>query len=112
MNTGSFDVRRCHGIGTHASVVRERQRRRGSEVLAEHIPDSAVTSVFTARADPASPVAEVVEFTVAGHEVIGLSAGPAFHLDDAFSFYLRVEGQDEVDRYWDILTTDGGEPGP
>ena len=57
-------------------------------------------------------VAEVVEFTLAGHEVIGLNAGPQFHLNEAFSFYLRVDGQEEVDRYWDILTADGGEPGP
>ena len=80
---------------------------------AEHIPESAVTKVFTARAEPDGPVvAEVVEFTVAGHEVIGLNAGPEFHLNEAFSFYLRVDGQDEVDRYWEILTADGGEPGP
>ena len=78
---------------------------------AEHIPDSAVTRVFTARTDPDSSVAEVVEFTVGGHEVIGLNAGPEFHLDEAFSFYLRVEGQEEVDHYWEILTADGSEPG-
>ncbi|MGH3368174.1 MAG: VOC family protein [Nocardioidaceae bacterium] len=80
---------------------------------AEHIPNSAVTSVVTARTDPSSPVAEVVEFTVAGHEVVGLNAGPElFHLNEAFSFYLRVDGQAEVDQYWEILTADGGEPGP
>lgn len=79
---------------------------------AEHIPDSAVTRVVTARTSPDDRVADVVEFTVAGHEVIGLNAGPEFHLDEAFSFYLRVEGQEEVDHYWDILTADGGQPGP
>ncbi len=26
--------------------------------------------------------------------------------------YLRVEGQDEVDHYWEILTAEGGEAGP
>ncbi len=34
------------------------------------------------------------------------------HLTEAFSFYLRVEGQQEVDRYGDLLTADGGEAGP
>ena len=77
---------------------------------AEHIPNSEVNRVFTARTEPDNPVAEVVEFTVAGHEVIGLNAGPDLHLDEAFSFYLRVDGQDEVDRYWELLTADGGEP--
>lgn len=79
---------------------------------AEHIPDSAVHRVITARTDPDTSVAEVVEFTVAGHEVIGLNAGPDLQLDDAFSFYLRVDGQQEVDHYWEILTADGGQPGP
>ena len=79
---------------------------------AEHIPGSRVTRVFTARTDPESAVAEVVEFTVAGHDVIGLNAGPELQLDEAFSFYLRVEGQEEVDHYWEVLTADGGEPGP
>ena len=79
---------------------------------AEHIPDSAVTRVYTARTDPDSSVGEIVEFTVAGHEVIGLNAGPEFHLNEAFSFYLRVDGQEEVDHYWEILTGDGGEPLP
>ncbi|MDZ5622462.1 VOC family protein [Nocardioides sp. HM23] len=82
-----------------------------AKFYAENIPDSAVNRVFTARTDPDSPVAEVVEFTVAGHEVVGLNAGPEFHLDEAFSFYLRVDGQQEVDHYWAILTADGGEAG-
>jgi predicted 3-demethylubiquinone-9 3-methyltransferase (glyoxalase superfamily) len=79
---------------------------------AEHIPGSAVKRVVTARTDPSSTVAEVVEFTVAGHDVVGLNAGPELQLDQAFSFYLSVEGQEEVDRYWELLTADGGEPGP
>jgi predicted 3-demethylubiquinone-9 3-methyltransferase (glyoxalase superfamily) len=83
-----------------------------AQFYADNIPDSAVTRVVTARTGDNSRVAEIVEFTVAGHEVIGLNAGPEFHLNEAFSFYLGVEGQDEVDRYWEALTADGGEPGP
>jgi hypothetical protein len=37
---------------------------------------------------------------------------PDFTLDEAFSFYLSVDTQDEVDRYWELLTADGGQPGP
>ena len=79
---------------------------------AENIPNSAVRQVTTARTDADSSVGEIVEFTVAGHEVIGLNAGPEFHLNEAFSLYLRVDGQQEVDHYWEILTAEGGEPGP
>jgi len=79
---------------------------------AEHIPDSSVQHVLVAPADvPGAVEGEpfIVEFTVAGLEVVGLNAGPHFTLDEAFSFYLLVDTQDEVDRYWELLTADGGE---
>lgn len=53
----------------------------------------------------------VVELTLAGVPFTFLSAGPVYTLDDAFSIYLTVDGQDEVDHYWDVLTADGGQPG-
>ena len=81
----------------------------------EHIPESSVSKVMTAP-EGVPGVSEgtefVVEFTVAGLPVVGLNAGPEFKLDEAFSFYLLVDSQDEVDRYWELLTADGGEPGP
>ena len=82
---------------------------------AEHIPNSSVERVVQAPegVPGVEPGADfVVEFTVAGQPVIGLSAGPSLTLDDAFSFYLLVEGQEEVDHYWGLLTADGGAPGP
>ena len=82
---------------------------------AEHVPGSSVESVL--KAPEGVPGVEpgtdfVVECTVAGMPVIGLNAGPELQLDEAFSFYLLVEGQDEVDHYWNLLTADGGSPGP
>lgn len=44
--------------------------------------------------------------------MIGLNAGPEFVLDEALSFYLLLDTQEEVDRYWGLLTADGGTPGP
>lgn len=91
------------------------QAAEAARFYAEHIPDSEVTKVLTAP-DGVPGVAEgsefIVEFTVAGMPVIGLNAGPDLNLDEAFSFYLSVQTQEEVDRYWDLLTADGGEPGP
>lgn len=79
---------------------------------AENIPSSSVDREVTARNVDGGRICDIVEFTVNGHQMIGLNAGPEFKLNEAFSFYLSVEGQDEVDRYWEILTADGGEPGP
>ena len=86
-----------------------------AEFYARHIPDSSVGRVLTAPegVPGVAPGTDfIVEFTVAGLAVTGLNAGPEFHLDEAFSFYLAVDTQEEVDRYWDVLTSDGGEPGP
>jgi predicted 3-demethylubiquinone-9 3-methyltransferase (glyoxalase superfamily) len=82
---------------------------------AEHIPGSSVDNVVKAPKDAPGPEEGadfVVEFTVGGLPVTGLNAGPHVRLNEAFSFYLSVQGQEEVDHYWDLLTADGGEPGP
>jgi predicted 3-demethylubiquinone-9 3-methyltransferase (glyoxalase superfamily) len=91
------------------------QAAEAAKFYAQHIPNSSVTKVATApEGVPGVTKGSdfIVEFTVAGLAVIGLNAGPEFNLDEAFSFYLSVETQDEVDRYWELLTAEGGAPGP
>jgi predicted 3-demethylubiquinone-9 3-methyltransferase (glyoxalase superfamily) len=85
-----------------------------AQFYADNIPGSSVDSKLVAPdgvPDVEPGLTFVVEFTVAGLPVIGLNAGPMFQLDEAFSFFLSVDSQEEVDRYWDLLTADGGEPG-
>ena len=47
--------------------------------------------------------------TIAGQRIGLLSGGPEVPPSDAFSLMVSVETQDEVDRYWDALTADGGQ---
>ena len=49
------------------------------------------------------------EFELAGQKFIALDGGPQFSFTEAVSFFVSVETQDEVDRYWDALTSGGGE---
>ena len=49
-------------------------------------------------------------FTVAGQTIQGLNGGPGHPHTDAFSLFVAVNGQDEVDHYWDALLAGGGEP--
>ena len=49
-----------------------------------------------------------VEFELDGQRFIGINGGPEFHFDEAVSFAIECETQDEVDYYWTQLT-DGGE---
>jgi predicted 3-demethylubiquinone-9 3-methyltransferase (glyoxalase superfamily) len=51
-----------------------------------------------------------VTFELEGLEFQALNAGPQFTFTEAISFFVQAETQDEIDRLWDVLTRDGGEP--
>ena len=79
------------------------------------IPDSRIEKVWHSPADtPSGPEGMVllVDFTLAGQHVQALNGGPDFRFNEAVSFVIECEDQAEVDRLWDALTADGGEPGP
>jgi predicted 3-demethylubiquinone-9 3-methyltransferase (glyoxalase superfamily) len=50
-------------------------------------------------------------FSIFGHEYIGMSwaDGPVFN--DSISMAIQCDGQDQVDYYWNALTSQGGKPG-
>jgi predicted 3-demethylubiquinone-9 3-methyltransferase (glyoxalase superfamily) len=50
-------------------------------------------------------------FELMGQEFVALNGGPQFTFNEAISFQVLCEGQDEVDDYWSKLT-EGGEEGP
>jgi len=49
-------------------------------------------------------------FTLGGREFMILNGGPHYDLNPAFSMFVSVPTQAEVDHYWDALCA-GGEPG-
>jgi len=51
------------------------------------------------------------ELVIHDHSIIGMAVAGGPQFNDAISLSLSVDGQDEVDRLWDALTADGGEPG-
>ena len=79
------------------------------------LADSHIDKVWHSPADtPSGPAGMVltVDFTLAGQRIQGLNGGPDFNFNEAVSFVIECEDQAEVDRLWDALTADGGEPGP
>jgi predicted 3-demethylubiquinone-9 3-methyltransferase (glyoxalase superfamily) len=52
----------------------------------------------------------VVEFTLAGQSFIALNGGPEFSFTEAVSFVIHCDDQAEVDRLWNALTAEGGQP--
>ena len=74
-------------------------------------PDSKVTAVHEAPADyPSGKKGDVltVEFTVFGIPCLGLNGGPEFKHNEAFSFQVATENQEETDRYWNAIVGNGG----
>jgi predicted 3-demethylubiquinone-9 3-methyltransferase (glyoxalase superfamily) len=49
---------------------------------------------------------------LAGVEFSILAAGPMFKFNEAISLAINCKNQDEVDYYWEALTSNGGEEGP
>ena len=52
----------------------------------------------------------IAEFELAGQQLIGLNGGPHFTFTEAISLFISCDDQAEVDRCWDALLADGGEP--
>jgi predicted 3-demethylubiquinone-9 3-methyltransferase (glyoxalase superfamily) len=75
-------------------------------------PDSAVGAVHHAPSDyPGGKEGDVltVEFTVLGIPCLGLNGGPVFKHNEAFSFQIATEDQEETDRYWNAIVGNGGQ---
>jgi predicted 3-demethylubiquinone-9 3-methyltransferase (glyoxalase superfamily) len=71
--------------------------------------------VETTRYGSAGPRDEgtvmTVLFELDGQRFIALNGGPDFKPNEAISFEVDCESQDEVDSYWEALS-EGGEQGP
>ena len=50
-----------------------------------------------------------VEFTVLGQAFVGLNGGPNFKPNEAVSFMVFTDDQEETDRYWNAIIGNGGE---
>jgi predicted 3-demethylubiquinone-9 3-methyltransferase (glyoxalase superfamily) len=78
---------------------------------AETFPDSKVVSVHKAPSDyPNGKEGDelMVEFTVLGIPCLGLNGGPAFKQTEAFSFQILTDSQEETDKYWNAIVSNGG----
>jgi predicted 3-demethylubiquinone-9 3-methyltransferase (glyoxalase superfamily) len=88
------------------------EARKAAEFYAQTFPESSVGKVNEAPSDfpGGSKGAELtVEFTVLGQSFVGLNGGPNFKPNEAVSFMVITENQEETDRYWNALVQNGGQ---
>ncbi len=77
-------------------------------------PNSRIVSVarYTEAGPRPAGTVMTVEFELDGQAFVGINGGPQFTFSEAVSFQITCETQEEIDRYWERLTADGGEEGP
>jgi predicted 3-demethylubiquinone-9 3-methyltransferase (glyoxalase superfamily) len=76
-------------------------------------PDSRVDRVTPLLSEsPSGPPGsvKVVDFTLFGQRFQAITAGPHHEFNDAISLVVACDDQSELDRYWNALLADGGEP--
>ena len=89
-----FDTEAEEAAGFYVSVVKN------SRIV-------TVTHYTEVGPRPAGTVM-TVEFELDGQRFVGINGGPQFTFDEAVSFQITCETQDEVDYYWEGLS-EGGE---
>jgi predicted 3-demethylubiquinone-9 3-methyltransferase (glyoxalase superfamily) len=66
---------------------------------------------YTESAPREAGMVMTVEFELDGQRFVGINGGPEFSFDEAVSFAIECEDQEEIDYFWTKLS-EGGEEGP
>jgi predicted 3-demethylubiquinone-9 3-methyltransferase (glyoxalase superfamily) len=88
------------------------EARKAAEFYASVFPDTQVGDAHSVAADyPGGEAGDeiTVEFILLGQSFVGLNGGPNFKPNEAVSFMVVTESQEETDRYWNAITQNGGE---
>lgn len=91
----------------------DRDAEEAANFYASVFPDSHVGEAYRAPLDsPGGKEGDVmvVPFTVCGVDCIGLNGGPIFPHTESFSFQIATDTQEETDRYWNAIISNGGAP--
>jgi predicted 3-demethylubiquinone-9 3-methyltransferase (glyoxalase superfamily) len=81
------------------------QAEAAMQFYASIFPHSTVVAVHRAGDKVMS-----VTFELEGQRFMGLNAGPLFQFNEAVSFFVSCDTQQEVDELWDKLLAHGGKP--
>jgi predicted 3-demethylubiquinone-9 3-methyltransferase (glyoxalase superfamily) len=88
------------------------QALKAAEFYAAIFPDSQVIACHLSPTDyPGGKQGDelLVEFTVLSMPFLALSGGPNFKFNEAVSFLVYTDSQEETDRYWNAIVGNGGQ---
>ena len=90
----------------------DKNAEEAARFYAATFPDSRVTAVHRSPTDyPSGKAGDVltVDFVVLGQPFVGLNGGPHFRFNEAVSFQVFTDTQEETDRYWNAIVSAGGQ---
>jgi len=89
------------------------QAEEAAEYYCSIFPDSRINRVthYTEAGPKPAGTVLTVDFELQGQRFTAINGGPEFTFDEAVSFLIAGQDQEEIDRYWARLT-EGGEEGP
>ena len=90
-----------------------KEAEEAAKFYASVFPKSRVNSVTAMQSEsPSGPPGsvKVVDFTLMGQKFVAMTAGPHHDFNDAISMVVQCDSQKEVDRYWDAIEKNGGQP--
>jgi predicted 3-demethylubiquinone-9 3-methyltransferase (glyoxalase superfamily) len=89
------------------------EAEQAAQLYVSIFPDSRIDRVSTLGSEsPSGPAGtvKIIDFTLMGQRFQAMSAGPHHDFNDAISLVVQCADQGEIDRYWDALLADGGQP--
>lgn len=81
----------------------DQQAKEAAEFYCSVFPNSRITNVSTLYDTPSGDC-DIVSFELDGQPFMAISAGPLFQFNEAISFLVNCETQEEIDYYWDKLS--------
>lgn len=83
----------------------DKEAKEAAEFYTSVFKDSRIKNTTTLHNTPSGTV-DVVTIELLGQEFVLFSAGPLFKFNEAISFVVHCETQEEIDYYWEKLSAD------
>jgi predicted 3-demethylubiquinone-9 3-methyltransferase (glyoxalase superfamily) len=94
-------VKLKHPITPH--LWYDKQAKEAAQFYTSVFPDSGINYVNTIHDTPSGDC-DIVSFHLSGQPFLAISAGPLFQFNEAVSFVIHCDTQEEIDYYWGKLS--------
>ncbi len=81
----------------------DKEAKEAAEFYTSVFPRSKIKNITTLQNTPSGTV-DIVSLELLGQDFMLISAGPLFKFNEAISFMVHCDTQDEIDYYWEKLS--------